>query len=111
MPMTLNCLKLWNALAENGNLLLISGSILPIIIPCCAGFVAGRISRGQHDEFTFDEYWLLFRCCAVSALARFLYDLCRNLPPVATFALSGTNLALSAATGRDVRQYGTSVQE
>ena len=38
-----------------------------------------------------------------SALARFLYDLCRDLPPVAAVAVSSTMFALSAATGRDVR--------
>ena len=105
MPMTLNCLKLWNALAENGNLLLISGSILPIIIPCCAAFAAGRIFRELQDEFTFEEHLLLFRCCAVSALSRHLHNLCRDLPPVAALALSGSMFELSAATGRDVRQY------
>ena len=44
-----------------------------------------------------------------SALARFLYDFCRDLPPVAILALSGTMFALSAATRRDVRQYGKGV--
>ena len=38
-----------------------------------------------------------------SALARFLYDLCRDLSPVAALALSGSMFALSAATGRNVR--------
>ena len=62
-----------------------------------------------QSEFTFEKYLLLFHCCAVSALARFLYDLCRDLPPVAALALSGSMFALSAATGRNVRQYGKSV--
>ena len=109
MSMIPNCSMLWNASAENGNLLLISESILPIIIPCCAGFAAGRIFRELQDEFTFEKYLLLFRCNTVSALARFLYDLCQNLPPVATFTLSGTMFALSAAARRDVRQYGKDV--
>ena len=103
MPMTLNCLKLWNALAENGNLLLISGSILPIIIPCCAAFAAGRIFRELQDEFTFEKYLLLFRCSVIPALSRRRYDFCRDLPPVAALVLSGSMFALSAATWRDVR--------
>jgi hypothetical protein len=56
-----------------------------------------------QDEFTFEKYLLLFRCNTVSALSRHLHDLCRDLPPVAALALSGSMFALSAATGRDVR--------
>ena len=67
--------------------------------------------RELQDEFTFEKYLLLFLCCAVSALARFLYDFCRDFPPVAALALSGSMFALSAATGRNVRQYGTALQE
>ena len=74
-----NFLTSLNASPENGNLLLISESILPIIIPCCAAFAAGRIFRELQDEFTFEKYLLLSRWGAVSAFARCLYDICRDL--------------------------------
>ena len=77
----------------------IKPALLPIIICTSAAFAAGGISRENQDE---NSFLLHCRCC-VSAFSRCLHDLCRSLPFVGIFPLSGTMFALSAATGRNVR--------